>query len=739
MDRLDDGPCRLTYAFGLSAINTNYVSFAIDNGVLIRHLDNLEQPVWRGNESIVERSSKCVSQLSSIRTNWCAISCGTQTSVRNVLSWALEHKIPGNGRTVTAIGWSQHDVNVLAVGTVDGSIGVWSLSPRTRLLQRLSTGGPASCAIEFSPHHRNVLAACHHDSVNFWSVQRTRRPLSTLTSAYGKVVNLQWNPVNAGILLATTANGNAIFWQTAVTDITSNEDYYDEDEILVFDELDDIERTTRYISSSCIRTNVSHAAWVREQSILVLHENHREILFLELDTQMREMKELVRISTDFDICALDLWSPYGRLIATTYSPHHVRMHEVPPTVFEHIPSQLSADGHLVQPTSGENTSCDVHESTQPSNIASPTGIVPSMKPVSILRKRKRLAIGLYKEVENPSPRLTTGQRNFSFRKSISRSAFSTDSVPRGLTSSLELPKLSEDSSPMPFLSPSIPARKSPATLGLEESLQIPLLPESSLNVSLMAPAHDSDSDDETFGPNMNGSGTLMPGGVNVPLPRMCGALFGPSGQLVVFLPRRRQLIESHLEQVRDGASQQHEGKIQTSKLFPNFGNLIAPNVQTPKSLYLSSTNSDSSASRVALQASSQPSRVTWPVGPSLQTTKNSPLESTCPIDVNVYDVASLLPITRKVAEQCRIFCDERESGADLCRHNAHVMDEPGFYDAANIWRLLSMLLEDSIPLETSKKAGTEDSVVVIAREASFASAGGSSGADKESPGKLRWA
>nr|POE79463.1 putative histone-binding protein lin-53 [Quercus suber] len=724
-----------------SSTNAKYVAFAYDNGYLIHYLDDPGQSHWYCDDSVGELKRKCVVQLCSIRKDRLAISCGTQTYIRNVLGWTLEHKLPGNGRNVTSLAWSQHDARLLAIGTVDGSISIWSVSTSMTLLQRLSSGGPASRTIAFSPHDSSILASSHHNMVHVWSLHRPKRPCNTLTSTYGSIIDIQWNPKDPGILLATTDDENAVLWQLAYNDASLDETSTGDGNLEVFGDFDDTERSTESISGYRVHAGVCHAAWIQELRLLVLTQNRREILFLELDAERRKTGEVARIFVEANVHALDLWSPYGRLIARTYSPDNVGSHEIPPVVFEHKPVRRNSDAPSAQAPLDKNPSCDVDGSTTPPASIHSRECFPSMRPISIMQKRKRLPIRSCKRtrISKDQPR-TTDQQLLSTRNAVSRSRLSSDSVLPEVISSLELPNvLEEDNSPMPFLSPTIPARKSPTTLGLEESLQLPLLPEISLKILSVAHGHDSDSDDETFAPDMSGSGTLMPGGGNVPLPRMCGALFGPSGQLVIFLPPRRPLITSRQEQIPDVVLQQPKAKDHTFKLFPTFGNLISTDVQSSKLAPVFPGDTGHAAKNVTIQPSSQPNRLIWQIGPSPQRIENSPLDGTCTINLRVYDVTSLLLINSEMAGQCRTSCDDGESGADLCRHNAKVVDEAGSCDVANIWRLLAMILEYSVPVQTFKTIGDEEDISVIAREASILNGKNTTKAAQEFGGKLGWA
>lgn len=307
--------------------------------------------------------------------------------------------------------------------------------------------------------------------------------------------------------------------------------------------------------------------------------------------------------------------------------------------------------------------------------------------------------------------------------------------PISMTSSLELPKPREDEgSPMPFLSPSIPAQKSspggeiPA---LDDKVKLPPLPRASFDSSVQsasaAEQESDDSDDETFVEGMQGSASFLPGGINVPLPKACAALFTPTGELLTFFPPRPKLSSRE----RDVTDEKHDdpkaNAKRVAKLFPSFGNLAGePHLvdEDEDSGFESTSSVSTDAGPADFQSnffypSSFPSQQSWKarISPTKHSfTEQSPHKVIISLH-DVGDVDSLLPNSRQLATQYRILCDGSESGAELCRYNADCAERIGQDDVVDIWRLAALLLDDTVPLQVMSDGNTGNDILVIARKA----------------------
>ncbi|KAK0931026.1 hypothetical protein LTR29_016494, partial [Friedmanniomyces endolithicus] len=388
---------------------------------------------------------------------------------------------------------------------------------------------------------------------------------------------------------------------------------------------------------------------------------------------------------------------------------------------------------------------------------------PRLRPISITQLRTEL--GSFPKTSKQLQR----RRGVSSSVNVAKRSTSTvaadglvspaSPASRALTSSLELPKTREDDendSPMPFLSPSIPARKpSPNTAPvLEESMDLPTLQNSSFDSLPSTVAQDSDSDDETFHGGMRNSTTFMPGGVNVPLPKACGALFGPSGQLLTFFPPKPRPPGVPYDRTPPAERSEHSNQgHRISQLFPTFGNLIAVRrilgggTDDEESLHESDVDSASESYELpefAKHPSSSQIQTGWSnhTSPTKAAFVGQDLRK---IVVSVHELDLLAPSRPPAAHLYRNICERGKTESGLCRHNADVAEDAGIGDTASIWRLMALLLEDKVPLSLMAAAGADTDILLLARRAGslLQSQPGTDPSDiqthAEQYGKLRWA
>jgi hypothetical protein len=271
-------------------------------------------------------------------------------------------------------------------------------------------------------------------------------------------------------------------------------------------------------------------------------------------------------------------------------------------------------------------------------------------------------------------------------------------------------------------------------------------------------ARDSDdSDDDTFVEALEGSATFLPGGINVPLPKACGALFGHNGQLLTFFPPKPRpssaqggvgLPEEHTNGRRGQATK-------VSRLFPAFGNfgpakqLLDEDLGTDSSGSIDSlTESIEPWPQFAIQYSSFKSQHSWPskvsptkAGYDIQSSQTKVVVSVYEID----DVSALCAAQRVLAENYRLLRSGSESGADVCSHNAAIAEGADVEDTAHIWNLIALLLDDKVPLELLASEVGDDNVLLVAHRAKTLTRSDSgvdlteNAGERHSYGKLRWA
>ncbi|RMZ86110.1 hypothetical protein DV737_g124, partial [Chaetothyriales sp. CBS 132003] len=82
--------------------------------------------------------------------------------------------------------------------------------------------------------------------------------------------------------------------------------------------------------------------------------------------------------------------------------------------------------------------------------------------------------------------------------------------------------------------------------------------------------------------------------------------------------------------------------------------------------------------------------------------------------VTIHDYEHLLPTRKELAQQYRLSGDR----AEACRHNANVASEAGQADLSHVWKLASMILDRTVPLEFASASDRPlKDVLVIARYA----------------------
>ncbi|KAF2859665.1 hypothetical protein K470DRAFT_271393 [Piedraia hortae CBS 480.64] len=189
---------------------------------------------------------------------------------------------------------------------------------------------------------------------------------------------------------------------------------------------------------------------------------------------------------------------------------------------------------------------------------------------------------------------------------------------------------------------------------------------------------DSDSDDEGFSNTTQGSGIFLPGGLNVPLPKGCGALFAPTGQLLTFFATkpRPPVIDFAAARRRPVARK-------ILRLFPDFGNLSNEVDSADEEMHSDSTNSITC---------DQPAEE-WKMPPPRNVVGEPPHRHA--VVVRDYALTAASYPSRLVAKSYRLFCLSKETVSGLCMYNAAVADQASREDTAEIWRVAALVLADA--------------------------------------------
>ena len=263
-------------------------------------------------------------------------------------------------------------------------------------------------------------------------------------------------------------------------------------------------------------------------------------------------------------------------------------------------------------------------------------------------------------------------------------------------------------------------------------------------------AGSSSDDDDDLG-KLNGSqiddfGLAGPGlsstsnaNAKMPLPKACGAVWARNGTLVCFFPPKVERSMSSVGSLTfDGAGLLSGGK--RKKIFGGFGKLCPPSMTRSKASSLgthesSSSDSDSDySSSETSSGDSSSSRGASGKGPSSTSRRvfdteilNFPLSEGFLDDVpnsndsvsmsrsaaassktfiSIHNLEALLPAKRRLAERYEL------TGPNACANNATVALGEGYFDLADTWSLIDMILKKDIPLEEIRLQKKTSSQVV---------------------------
>lgn len=744
----------------VATVNTRYAAFSTADGVSVRTLHNDGQQTRHTLRGVNPFQPEPVLALSSAQLNRLAISIRDQTIICDAETGAQTHHIIGIGRTLTSLAWSCHDANVLAFGTIDGTICIWSLGRALRPLHRLESGRIPCDNITFSPLDPQVLASSYGGTVAIWCLRRSHQPIRAISAGSHRVTALSWHPTIAGRLLTVADDGVLRVWDvseslSAVTPAFADHPESEDEDF--FGELEGLSTSTHPIAQIQLGEDVANADWIGEHGTFALLSSSDSVVFYSYGTDWEMPHEVWKLQLDHGADRAHVSSMSGATMLDAVSKDNMASYRIPSAVLDSVGGYAQAPRPFITSQVQDFASKATAKPTNPNNQATDGDLRPSMTPISIAHRRSQRTSFSRTSKQIQQRRRTDSQKSRQTAITATRdSAPSPVASPsRAMISSLELPKPNgeDDDSPMPFLSPSIPVRKpSPSAIPpIDESLHLPPLRHASLESMPSTATNDSDSDDETFADGMHGSGTFMPGGVNVPLPKACGALFAPNGQLLIFCPPKPRLPTTPEKDVADESEREHNANAtKVARLFSTFGNLATDS----KAMDDDSDSNSSDSSRFGLierlpTSSAQPSSFNSQHAWISRASPTKPSFGTIPdehqIIITVHGVEPLLPSRYVAADGYRVLLENGESGTDLCRHNALTAATAGLVDAADVWRLMAMLFDERVPLQVLASINGEEDTLVVARRATSILKDNSSislsdrAGDDRLSGRLRWA
>jgi len=735
-------------------INGEYAAFRDNDGVTVKRL--VSGVAWR--LSLPASTSIAQPILSFSRTTPCdlAVSQGYQILIYDVNTKKLQHTFAGNGRTIIGLEWCQRHANTLAVATVDGSISVFALRDLSSPLCRIPRDRSMTRKIECIALNDELLAVSYGATVLVWALQCPRHPVRTISAGQGRVLGLSWHSSIQGRLLTASTDDVIRAWDLQESSLTLHavdDASHSGDDDALFGEPDGLHKPLFPIAQIWLTESVETADWVGEHGTLIVLKQSADVLFYSYGPDWELLYEVYRLKLARSPERITIRDAAGFTTLVAVCGKRIEMHLIPSLVIDSIGGHAhfgpGADASELHQAAARNsprndialrhippTARSLMNATSIARVRNDAGAAEDgVQPSRQLRRRRYISEEQITQPTTPSP--------------PEPSAYSTYSTSPAMTSSLELPTARDEGnvSPMPFLSPSIPARE-PSTNIKDIMSLVPLQAGSFESVpSTVAP--DSDSDDETFTGGMQSGGTVMPGGVNVPLPKFCGALFAPNGQLLAFFPPKPQPSskrDCEIEAANSPAANSDTDRV--SHLFPTFGNLASNHNED------SGDDSDVDTGRfgalgdipgLSLTASSFQSQNSWGAKPSPTKHTHSSAVDHVKVVVSVCDVHHILQPTRSVAEAYRIRQENGESNSNVSRYNASVADKADLQDTADVWRLLAMLLEDKVPLEGLGEATEESNPAMsipklLSHERNCpTSLGKESGQDASLQEKLSWA
>lgn len=732
---------------GIAATNSEHAVVYSDGEVYTLLLKDLDAEPHSLATRRLHKWRTPILSLSLTPSSLLAIAQGHEAYAFDLHSAQLKHVIPGVGRTITSLSLCTPNASLCASGHIDGSVCVWNLDDLDRPTDRLQSIGQSCDALEFSATDANCLASLHACQLHIRYLTGSRWQTVCILSGLGCSA-FCWHPRRPGRLAVSTENEKLCIYDLSDTIKSASSASVSDDSDAdsdggVFEPADDITKDSQPVLKFDAGASLKSVSWVSDVALIGLVQNGAFGLLFSVGEDEQTITELWRCRLEQAAEAVQILQNEERMVLLGIGPEGVSFHDIPENVAEvmHLDAYFSARSAV--PTA--SASHDFKRDTLVDHSANPTRS-PSMSPLSIVSRR-----GETSAFAKTSRQLQISRRVFRFRNkprstpsksesSVRSQVISTSPQSQGMHSEVDSAIFeAEDDfgSPMPFLSPGIPStRILPHDIPLlnDNAITPPDLrkgPQDGSEISrLVTPTagpDTDDSDDETFVDDMHGSAAFLPGGINVPLPKACGALFAPNGQLLTFFPPKAKPAIAQQERNSDRPAQKSGDNERTARLFPTFGNseLISASSDEDSDsenfdLLRDEDRRVDSMPRFVFQPASFPSQASWKA-------QNAAAHPTVYLEqprhkimVNVHEIADIpspLAEQRTVARAYRLLCKNGESGPELCESNAAVAEAAGFDDIAEIWRLLAMLLSDRLPLSVLSSESARKDALANAREA----------------------
>ena len=672
-----------------SAINARYAAFLDPNGLVAHDLSVLNHVSHRFHYAFKRSRFLTVLEFSPIQLNLLALGQRETTLIFDLETESLRCFLRGNGRTVTSIAFHPVDFDVIAIGTSDGAISIWSLKEPVEPVHRFRGNGSSCQSIIFDSSDRDVLAFVSKSELYVWHTGSSQAIL--MAHLEGRRPHwLAWHPDCPQQLTSISKGGSLSVWnlETAVRlairarGFESNAGSDDESTLGEFEAAHHLP----YYSFD-FGFPVHQFEWIGRNGMLVVPSHRNEVLIYSLTLGSRTVEQIWQHGPGYSIDCVGIHVESDDSMIIMCSAAQFSYHEIPSVVLENIGGRVWMKPRFTP----EN-----EESRAKKPVAN---LRATMRPDSVSVARDR------RKVSKNKPKQTMKKRSRKDNEAAKPLTSEDASQPRltppqSMTSSLELPKAKSDndSASMPFLSPSIPAQQtSPTTSSaLNDSLYLPPLAQTLLDPRASVAHDESDSDDDELAGLVNGSITFLPGGVNVPLPRKSGATFGPNGDILIFMPLKTMVTSAVGSKEVTGSHETTVSGAEISQLFPSFRNLIPgsnfpdhfPEYPTLRSKTTTSSSGFGHNFTFRTSRYDSPNSLGGNFSPTKKDLPLWPIENR--IGLRVYSVESLTTMHKEQAEANPFSFKEDESEFDICQRNAQLASSAGIEEAANVWSALAI-------------------------------------------------
>lgn len=740
----------------IAAVNTKYAAFVTGDHVVIQPAGASGDTIWSFALPNSNTTVRINLEFSPVELTYLAISTVSEVWVYDVEAQSSKYVLRGGARAIVAISWSCHTGHVLATGGLDGSVYIWDFTTQSIPIHVFKPQCGPITKIAWCPQRADILAVSSDDALWIWSLQNAVKRIKVLAAKEDRLQHLLWHPHQPERLLTASRAGSIVTWNIREPTETSTQrlhDHHIDGGIFDFDPAGfDAPQAYQVTTLS----DIVYLSWLGDRHALALCEYGRRISLLDLDSTSVNKATVWDVSLQSRMTGLVMIEKGESPCILAFNQHIQSEHRVPDIIANstglqyHQASSSSdiADSALKARLSPQTSNVVANRAMKPFNIGElkRNGYTP--------RKSLKRRTSSYR-VHSGDPKDTCWPHGIQSNESVSTSQPLSEWT-RNSHSSLEVPqpRTEKAQSPMPFLSPSIPARKpSPYTDAIplldEESSPV-AAPETTFGSFSSTTIQDSDSDDETYGSrSIHEDPVQLPAGVNVPLPRSCGAIFARVGTLVTFFPPTSK-TQAAKKETLSSEQTDADGHLPagTAWLFPSFGNLaadIAGYTWLPDGTHANALKGKipTVEPQVVDPATDvQLSLASWTTG---STFIGAPLRSASirpTVNVSVRVLDSVVPSERYLAEQYRVVREGNETGAQLCEHNHTVAAGLGSADNLQLWHLLIMILEDVRPLNSIGSTQGQRGELELARRTFDARSDvtGPSGSNKHAPlnGKLRW-